>query len=300
MAASLTERFSSKLAPSQRSAVKSSDDLERKLGALWEAGQRAWPTVDLPADALMEAAARRVGTGPDVQLALESLRPAELYLAAACECGLPSALAILEGWVREDAQRWLRRNPRSTVGVDDARQQLLEHLLVPARPGAPTRLASFAGTGSFQGFVRIALTRLLLNVTTRAVDVHAAMLSYANVPGLEPPPDARVATAELRVALAAAFPLAVAALPIRSRNLLKHRYLDGSTVEEIAVIYGIHRVTATRQLARARADLMAGIKAELSRRLALDSEGVRSVVRAVRSHIDLNLSALFPTPNSRT
>ncbi len=53
------------------------------------------------------------------------------------------------------------------------------------------------------------------------------------------------------------------------------------------------RATAARWVASARQDLLDGTKAQLARELALSGEEVESVIRVVRSRLDLSVERLL-------
>jgi RNA polymerase sigma-70 factor (ECF subfamily) len=96
---------------------------------------------------------------------------------------------------------------------------------------------------------------------------------------------------------AAAFRAALAALPVRERNLLRQHHMDGLTIDQLAGLYRVHRATAARWVARARTTLSGETRRRLMERLGVATQDADSIIRLVRSQLDLSLSAA-PGPAS--
>ena len=86
-----------------------------------------------------------------------------------------------------------------------------------------------------------------------------------------------------------AFQAAVAELAPRDRAILKAIILDDRTVTDVAAVYRVHRVTASRWLAEIRAALLKGTRARLRAQLALDEPSLDSALRLIDSNLDLSL-----------
>src|SRR5262249_39658610 len=86
-----------------------------------------------------------------------------------------------------------------------------------------------------------------------------------------------------------AFKEAFAALSAAQRNLLRLYYLDGLTIDEIAAIKRIHRATVARRIAHCREQVATHTHQALVERLGISSSQVDSLMRLVRSHLDLSL-----------
>ena len=98
--------------------------------------------------------------------------------------------------------------------------------------------------------------------------------------------------------LKVAFEAALATLDVRQRNLLRHHFVDGLTVEAIGALYGVHKTTAFRWVEAARTALSKRTRAGFQQRVkALPSE-LESIVRVCRATIDLSLSRVLAASNS--
>src|SRR5205823_12308411 len=66
-----------------------------------------------------------------------------------------------------------------------------------------------------------------------------------------------------------AFRQAAAALTPRERTLLRYRFLDGLSIDEIGVLHRVHRATVARWIAAIREALFEATRERLGSRLAI-------------------------------
>jgi RNA polymerase sigma-70 factor (ECF subfamily) len=90
-----------------------------------------------------------------------------------------------------------------------------------------------------------------------------------------------------------AFQAAVADLPARDRGILRAMIVDDRGVNEIAVVYGVHRVTASRWVSEIRHALLKGTRAHLRTKLRLDDSSLDSAIRMIDSNLDMSLYRLL-------
>jgi RNA polymerase sigma-70 factor, ECF subfamily len=105
--------------------------------------------------------------------------------------------------------------------------------------------------------------------------------------------DLEVLRARIRPEVDASLRAAVAALDPRSRALFRYNLIDGWNVERIGAVYGVHRATIARWIAAARDELVTLVEKELAARLAISTDEVGSIIRLVRSRIDVSLARLL-------
>jgi len=89
-----------------------------------------------------------------------------------------------------------------------------------------------------------------------------------------------------------AFAETAAVLTDRERTLLRYRFLDGLSIDEIGVLYRVHRATVARWLAATRETLFEGTRTRLMSRLAVSDSEVDSVLRLIDSQLDASLEIL--------
>ena len=80
---------------------------------------------------------------------------------------------------------------------------------------------------------------------------------------------------------------------MRDRNLLRQHYLDGLTMETIAPLYQVHRITIVRWMEKARAALGKATRHQLSSRLQVERTELESILRLIDSELDMSVRALL-------
>jgi RNA polymerase sigma-70 factor (ECF subfamily) len=112
-------------------------------------------------------------------------------------------------------------------------------------------------------------------------------------------PELSILRAQYRDTVDAALRAALVGLDARARALLRYQLLDGWSIDQVGKLYGVHRATAARWLADARAALGDAIRTELASRLRIAASEVDSIVRLVQSRVDMSLDRLLVTDASR-
>ena len=252
----------------------------------------AWPGVSLPRDEFASHLRRCLPAGVDAGAALQQMRTDDLYLACACARADPVAIAAFERHylgVVDDAVSAMRF--ANAALVNEVKQRLRVHLL--ADPGAPGILA-FAGRGNLRHWLRIMAVREALGLVrarNRELPVDDELLERAVLPAASP--ELEFIKKHYQREFNAVLTEAVAALSTRDRMLLRQTFLDGLTIDHLGTLYGIHRATAARWLARAQRSLRKEMEARLMRRLGVPRRELISILRLVRSGLDVSLRFLF-------
>jgi RNA polymerase sigma-70 factor (ECF subfamily) len=96
-----------------------------------------------------------------------------------------------------------------------------------------------------------------------------------------------------RAEFTVAFERALKALTVRDRNVLRLRYVDGLTHEQVAAIHQVHPITVARWQAKAVDVLLTEVRQALMTRLEIGSSELDSILRLVRSDIDITLRGLL-------
>lgn len=252
---------------------------------LYTRARAAWPTLEVSESDFRAWVAERVSG--------ETSLAGDLYVAFACSLGDAAAIAIFEqSYLREvdHAAAKLRVSP----AVADEARQVVRDLLFVGREDKPPAITQYAGRGDLRGWTRVVAMRELLKLRARDAkevpigdDEMLDALSPANDPELE------FAKTRYREVFAVAFRDALARLPAKDRALLRHLLIDGFSLDVIGKMYDVHRATAARWVASARQDLLDGTKTQLAKELALSGEEVESVIRVVRSRLDLSVERLL-------
>ena len=205
---------------------------------------------------------------------------------------VPAAVAMFARTYLAAIDDDLKRFRAAGVLADDVRRELEDTLLL-GQGGSRPRIAQYEGRGPLRRFVataaRNAALSLLRHRSHKAnVDVDAIGSQLASP--LESP--RRLASnhdAAVRDALRAC----LSALDRRQRIIVRLHLSQGVALTQIARMLGVHQSTVSRALDGALHQLYAGIRRELREVHGLEGAEVESVVRDVRSNLDLSLSRVL-------
>lgn len=261
--------------------------LERVLGELVGAGQAAMPTVSLPAEDFVAYLAARLPESATSVDGLRALRIGDLFLACACSRGDGVAIALFDSLHLANIGAALRSRDATTEA--ELKQVLREKLFV-ARDGARPKIADYSGRGDLASWVRVVAVRTALNLargTRHEVPLDEdALLAERTGAGVEIETLKRLYRAEF----AEAFGEALVTLTARDRNMLRQHYVDGLTMEQIGGAYRVHRLTVLRRMEQARRSLGKETYRRLATRLSLSRTELDSIMRLIRSQLDVSLS----------
>jgi len=237
-----------------------------------------------------EQFARSLGDQP-----LERLHLADLYLACACAAGDPRALVAFEQQLMPQVRSHVARLDTSPAFVGEVEQRLRERLLV-GTPESPPRIATYSGRGPLGGWLRVAALRVAHNLQRGAkpeLDVDGPLRARLAQPG----PDPEMAYIKRRYGwiLRGVIEETLRKLPREDRTLLRLHLVDRLTVEQVGKICRVHASTVSRRIARARAELIDNTRARLRRELALDEQGLESLLVVLESGVDVTLSRVLET-----
>ena len=209
---------------------------------------------------------RDAASETEVRTFFLSLRIDELALARACAAGSNPAWEIFLTRYREKLYQSALRIARE----DSAARELADTLYADlygtnTREGQRvSKLASYTGRGSLEGWLRTVLAQEYVNRyrrTKRLVSLDEESEEGVQFHAPEPDP---LPPAEPR--LAQATDEALAALSGEDRTVLSAYFLDGRTLAEIARMLGVHESTISRKLDRLAKALRKQIMAGMARR----------------------------------
>ncbi len=266
---------------------------QQRLDAMLAEARAQWPGCEVSDADYVEHLASLLGDVDDVGAALAAVRGDDLYLACACGLGVPEALRAFEQHFIRPTRVVIAREG-DVVDPDEFFQRLRERLLV-APHGKRSRLAGFSGKGKLSNWVRIAAQRMLIDEYRK----REAPVSEVSDETIDPSraadvdPELGVLHESFREDFQAAFEAAFAGLTSRERTLLRYRYVDGLEVNQIAAISGRHRVSVYRAILKARETLLEHLRRGMAERLHVGSSEADSVLRLMKSQLDVRLSRLF-------
>jgi RNA polymerase sigma-70 factor (ECF subfamily) len=209
----------------------------------------------------------------------------DLALAFACTRGDAAALRALEN---DHLARMAEILPaRYRAEASEVAQTLRDRLLVQSK------IQDFTGRGDLRSWLRVAAVRVALNLERRRRREVALPEDHA----LEDRAAIDLELAHLkrryRREFKEAFTAALAVLEPRARNLLRQHYLDGLTMDAVARLYRVHRITVVRWMNDARTSLAKETRRELRARLRVDKHELESILRLIESQIDVTFRAFL-------
>ena len=202
------------------------------------------------AEILCDVAAKYLpaATETEARTFLLTLRVDELALARACAAGNNSAWELFLTRYREKLYLSALRIAREDSAARDLADSLFAELYgTTIRDGERvSKLASFTGRGSLEGWLRTVLAQEFVNRYRRTRRL--VSLEEESEEGLQfaaPEPE-QLPSADPR--LEAATSAALASLEAEDRMVLAAYYLDGRTLAEIARMVGVHESTISRKV----------------------------------------------------
>lgn len=251
---------------------------------------------DLLATILCEVATKYLPDSPsqaEVRAFLLTLRVEELALARACAAGNNTAWEVFLIRYREKLYQSALRIAREDSAARDLADSLYAELYGTTVRGGErvSKLTSFTGRGSLEGWLRTVLAQEFVNRyrrTKRLVSLDEENEEGERFAAPEPQP---VSISDSR--LESATDMALAALPSEDRLVLAAYYLDGRTLAEIARMLGVHESTISRKVDKLAKSLRKKILAEMmkngmARRQA--EEALEADVRDLQVNIRSSLS----------
>jgi RNA polymerase sigma-70 factor (ECF subfamily) len=242
---------------------------------------------------LCEVAVKHAGDASEseVRTFILSLRVDELALARACAAGHNSAWEIFLTRYRERLYQSALRIARE----DSAARELADTLYADlygtnTRDGQRiSKLASYTGRGSLEGWLRTVLAQEYVNRyrrTKRLVSLDEESEEGMQFRAADPDP---APAAEPR--LAQATDEALAFLSGEDRMVLSAYYLDGRTLAEIAGMLGVHESTISRKLDKLAKALRKQILTGMTRRGMSRRQAEEALEVDVRDlHLDIRRS----------
>lgn len=252
-------------------------------------------TRDSFASILTEVGTKYAPTGSEAELRIFflNLRIDELALARACAAGDNTAWELFLTRFREKLYLSALRIVREDSGAHELADTLYADLYGTAtREGRRvSKLASYTGRGSLEGWLRTVLAQEYVNRyrrTKRLVSLDEESEEGVQFRAPQPEP---VSRADNR--LAQATDAALAQLPAEDRLVLSAYYLDGRTLAEIARMLGVHESTISRKVDKLAKSLRKQIivaltRARMSRRQA--EEALEVDVRDLQVNIRRSLA----------
>lgn len=263
------------------------------VDALAEARSR-YPTVVVADAEFTRYLGERLRETEANAAAIAARATSDVFLACACVAGDTKALAALDTQVLATLPAAMGRLKLNSAAIEEAIQRARTKLLV-GKDGQG-KLDEFTGTGDLRGWVKVIAIRDALRTARKEKrEVSLSDELEAALPTEDLDPDLAYQRRLYRAEFKTSFESAVDELTARERTLLRQSIVYNSTVDQVAMVYQVHRATAARWIARARDRLASKTRAHLRKRLSISESQFQSIVRLIESQMDLSMERLLAT-----
>lgn len=260
--------------------------VEAEVEERWTAGRAAWPDCDVS----LATFAAWLAQHPEATRAYA----ADHYLACGCLARMPAAIAAFSKRYLADVERYLGSLASSSDIVDEVRQRLAIRLLV-GDDGRGPRLADYTGKGSLEGWLRVAASRLAIDLK-RGERLEPDL--GALVERIEDPRELELSFLRSRYLphFQRALETALVELAAEHRLLLRLHFLEGMTTAAMAAFFRVSRATIVRRITDAKTALYEGVARDLSQRLGLTTSAFAELLSSIRSALEVSAMRLLTEP----
>jgi RNA polymerase sigma-70 factor (ECF subfamily) len=229
---------------------------------------------------------------------VERIAAGDLLLVFAASRGDGRALGRLEEACFAPIGRIVGHLRLSAEQVDELTQRVRAKLLV-SPPGAAPKILEYGGRAALRNWIGVVATREALAMVRKDSKPTAPDEVLMKLESPAVGPELGYLKEHYREAFAKAFHFALGELSPRARNVLRHHYVHGLSIDEIGSVYAIHRSSAARRIAKARDDLLMGTRRRLVVELGVGRSELESIMRLIESRIDVSLrGALDPAQHA--
>ena len=266
-----------------------SDSIAGPLRECVASAQSEWPNLRVDLLGFVEHVAERLPGYRPVAQELASVSAGDLLLAYGCTRGDAAAVGAFEQGFLPLVDAAGRKLRMDDTALDELRQRVRMRLLV-GKGGDLPKISTYAGTGALKSWVYATALRTGLNQLRGKTPSADDQLLVA-LPDSEDDPQLRYMKQLYRDAFRSALRQALTTVPDRESNVLRHYYVDDMTLAQIGSLYRVHKTTVMRWLNRAHAHLENETKRLMTQNLDLGEQEVESVLRLIRSGIQVSLSS---------
>jgi RNA polymerase sigma-70 factor len=238
---------------------------EDLLQCAYQQARAHWPDLKVTFEDFSDHLAR-LGYRRELPAQLDGL-----YLCIACAQGCPSACKQLEARYFPALRGFVSKIDPRRDAVDELLQQIRYRLLVGPEP----RIRDYRGQGSLDGWLRrvartVALDSIRVRVGRERLlqrlrhDCACSAQLQASPPPL---PDEQLQGQSYDQIVRCALQESLRSLPNDLRQLLRHYYVGGLSIDQLGTLYAVNRSTAARRILRSVLMIRRSLRKELARRL---------------------------------
>jgi RNA polymerase sigma-70 factor (ECF subfamily) len=246
-------------------------------------GAAAWPTIAVSREQFGAEVKARSRSDDGIR----ALAAADMYIAIACSDGDPIALAAFRDAYVPGLRKALGKLGMPAATIDDVVQRVL--VMVFVGDGAPPQIASYSGRGTLRSWLRTIAIRTGRRQLGLDHDAANGNDELDDLPTAVADPELEMLRARYRDQVKQAFAAGFAELSERERNILRQYHIDGLTIDQLAGLYQVNRATTARWVTAARVAVVSRTRHQLVSRFGIAASEVDSIIRLVRSQLDLSV-----------
>jgi RNA polymerase sigma-70 factor (ECF subfamily) len=291
---SLLPAFRDSLPPGARLPA---DDacLEQQLARLVTEARAAWPAIAVEPAVFAAYVAARLLPDEEVSAALGGLHAGDLFLACGCASGNVAALQGFERHFIAALAGYLGRSDALPAFSDEVKQAVRVRLLV-AEEGVLPRIASYRGRGPLAVWLRLAATRMAVNLRKAVAPDLAADDQIARLRCDGADPELAFFKAHYRDELRKATEAALRTVSGRDGNLLRLHFFEQLSAETIGAMHGVSGRTVQRWIAEIRQRIIEETRRLLNERWRISEAQFESMLGLVGSQIEVSVRRLLGGP----
>lgn len=281
--------FTEALSPASAAAM-ADVELQRALLAVLHRTSARWPQLALEATDFLPYLAQRLVFDDSLTAALASTHVEDLYLACACERRLDGAIASFDAEYQTIMKMALSRMQNIGDIEDEVRQRVHQRLFV-ASGNTPARIASYQGRGPLKAWVRATTIREAIAIFRESKpNLSAPEDVLSALPDLADDPEMHYLKGLYRQSFKSAFEASFAMLSARDRTLLRYKYCDNTSLDDLGLLYRVHRATVARWLVTIRETLLTDTRARMLDELGTSNSELDSIMRVIQSQLDASIA----------
>lgn len=220
----------------------------------------------------------------------EDVNVPDLLLAWASLQGDRSAIAELDRRLTRVAAGTLPRYGDASV-AEELLQEVREKLLV----GAKAKLRAYTGRGALVRYLRAVMTTTAIDRVRKTEPAETSDDDeLALVASDERSAESGMFHARAKQAFATAFKAALGKLTAQERMLLRMKFVDELSVEEIGRAFEVHRTTAMRWIEKIRQDVLDDTRAALKQKFQLGERELDGFMGQMELSVAERLSRILP------
>ena len=264
------------------------------LHSAYRVARARWPGITIAVEKI--AASMRTIEVDDDRLAK---RGDDLVLAHAAALGDDAAARVFENDVLLATRRIIGRYTSDAARTSEVLQRLRIQLLV-AEGGEPCRLARYDGRASLAAWIGMCATRMSLYFLRGERNQREVATEWSDALAEIPASDPGVESLRVKEGAKVSEVLRTACLDLtrRQRAILGLLFVQGASVDEIAGVYQVHRVTMWKWIQAAQSQMRDRVRELLSgMSTGAEDQSLSSLIAWVSAQVELSMSGLL-TPTA--